>query len=379
MLPERADRHGDRELGRHRVKLASPGASAGYAGVGTMTTAVHDPREHAHHHDFAVGVERGERRTRWVVALTLAMMVAELVVGALSGSMALLADGAHMATHAGALLLALFAYWYARTRAGSDAFTFGTGKVYALAGFASGLLLAVVSVWMMVESVLRLVERPAVSFDEALPVAVLGLAVNLVTVVLLGGHDHGHAGHGHGHGEHGHEHDEHEHEHEHEHDAHEHAHDKVEGHRDHNLRAAYLHVVADALTSVLAIIALVAGRQLGWWFLDPAMGILGGLLIIRWSWGLCRDASRQLLDAVPSHALARRITTSLEGVDDVRVVDLHLWEIGPGRQGCIVSLVTGAPRDTAYYRGIILGEAGLAHLTVEVHRCGDCGPARPSA
>jgi cation diffusion facilitator family transporter len=308
--------------------------------------AVHDPKEHAHHHDFTVGVEKGERRTRWVVALTLVMMAAELVVGALSGSMALLADGAHMATHAGALMLALFAYWYARTRAGNDAFTFGTGKVYALAGFSSGLLLGVVALWMMGESVHRLIDRPAVDFDEALPVAVIGLLVNVATIFMLGGAHHDH---------------DHEHEHEHEHE-----------HHDHNLRAAYLHVIADALTSVLAIVALIAGRQFGWWFLDPAMGIVGGLLIIRWSIGLCRDASRPLLDAVPSRAIADRITQKLEGVDDVRVADLHLWEIGPGRQGCIVSLVTSSPRDTDYYRGVILGEVGLAHLTVEVHRCTDC-------
>jgi cation diffusion facilitator family transporter len=351
--------------------------------------AAHDPRTHAHHHDFAVGVGQGERRTRWVVALTLAMMVAELVVGALSGSMALLADGAHMATHAGALMLALFAYWYARTRAGSDVYTFGTGKVYALAGFSSGLLLGAVALWMMVESVWRLVEQPAVSFDEALPVAVLGLVVNVVTIALLG-HGHGHGEHEHGHEhEHEHEHGEHEHGHGHEHDEHEHdghEHDghghghghgegHGEGHHDHNLRAAYLHVIADALTSVLAIAALLAGRHLGWWFLDPLMGIVGGVLILRWSWGLCRDASRPLLDAVPSQALARRITSRLEGVDDVRVADLHLWEIGPGRHGCIVSLVTATPRETAYYRGVILGESGLAHLTVEVHQCGDCRPA----
>jgi cation diffusion facilitator family transporter len=307
----------------------------------------HDPSDHAHHHDFAVGVGRGERRTRVVVTLTVVTMIAELVVGSVTGSMALLADGWHMATHAGALGLTLLAYWYARTHAHNDAFTFGTGKVYALAGYTSGIVLAVIALWMMGESVIRLVARPTVDFADALPVAVLGLVVNVVSMALLGvRHTHGHEDHGHEHG-------------------HDHGH-----HHDPNLRAAYLHVLADAVTSVLAIGALLTGRYLGWWFLDPAMGIVGGVLIARWSLGLCRDASRQLLDAMPSRELARRIAARLEAIDDVKIADLHLWEIAPGRQGCIVSLVTGAPRDTTFYRDAILDEVSLAHLTVEVHRCG---------
>jgi cation diffusion facilitator family transporter len=305
----------------------------------------HDPTEHAHHHDFAHGHGAGERRTRAVVLLTLAMMIAELVVGSLTGSMALMADGWHMATHAGALGLALFAYWYARTRARSGEYTFGTGKVYALAGYTSGIVLGVVSLWMFVESGLRLYQRPPVDFGDALPVAVLGLVVNVASMLLLGTEHH-----------HGHE------------DGHEHEHGHA--HRDHNMRAAYVHVLADAVTSILAIGALIAGRWLGWWFLDPAMGIVGGLLIGKWSLGLCRDASRQLLDAVFSRELARRISDRLETIDDVKVADLHLWEIAPGRQGCIVSLVTGQPRDTVFYRDAILAEVALAHLTVEVHRCG---------
>jgi cation diffusion facilitator family transporter len=323
----------------------------------------HDPSEHAHHHDFSVGVGQGERRTRAVVILTVAMMVAELVVGSITNSLALVADGWHMATHAGALGLALFAYWYARTRAGSDAYTFGTGKVYALAGFASGVVLGVVALWMMAEAVARLFEHPTIDFADALPVAALGLIVNVASMVLLSAkkpkahdHDHDHHDHDHDHGHHHHHHH----------------------HHDHNLRAAYLHVVADALTSVLAIGALLAGRYAGLWWLDPTMAIIGGLLIARWSVGLCRDASRQLLDAVPSPELARRIAVKLEAIDDVRVADLHLWEIAPGRQGCIVSLVTGEPRDTTYYRDAILAEVSLAHLTVEVHRC-DRGHELPAA
>ncbi len=301
----------------------------------------HDVTDHAHHHDVVLVHDHAERRTRWVVGLTLVMMVAELIAGAVSGSMALLADGAHMATHAGALALALVAYWYARTRARSEAYSFGTGKVNALAGYTSGVILGVVAIWMIVESSLRLAEHPDVAFGEALPVAAVGLVVNVISMVLLRGEHH---------------HDDHD------HDHHDH-------HHDHNLRAAYMHMLADALTSVLAIVALLAGRYAGWWFLDPAMGIVGGVLVIRWAIGLCRDASRLLLDTVPSRALADKIAKRLEAIDDVRVADLHLWEIAPGKQGCIVSLVTAEPRDVEFYRGSILEEVAVAHLTVEVHRC----------
>ena len=340
----------------------------------------HDPSDHAHHHDFAVMVERGERRTRWVVALTLVTMAAELVTGHVTGSMALTADGWHMATHAGALGLALLAYWFARTRATSSRFTFGTGKVYALAGYTSGVALGVVALWMGMESGQRLFDRPAVQFAEALPVAVIGLVVNLVCAFLLGGgHGHTHPGHEHGHG--------HEHEHEHEH---EHAHAGAPGRArrtgaaagevitDHNLRAAYFHVLADALTSVLAIAALLGGEYAGVWWLDPAMGFLGGVLIARWAVGLCRDAGARLVDVVPSTELVERIERRLEGEAGVRVVDLHVWELAPGKRGCIVSLVSAAPRDVGHFREQILAVADLAHLTVEVHGCA-CATDAPDA
>ena len=316
---------------------------------------VHSLNDHRDDHDTALASGVSEMRTRWVVGLTAVMMVVELIAGYLTGSMALLADGWHMATHAGALGLSALAYWYARTRASSGAFSFGTGKVYALAGYTSAVTLAVVALWMLVESATRLASPHAIQFAEALPIAVIGLAVNLVSALLLG-HDH----------DHDHDHD---HEHPHAHDQPSRAPSRA-GHRDHNLRAAYLHVVADALTSVLAIVALLCGRYAGWWFLDPAMGIVGGLVILRWSVQLCGGAARQLLDAVPSSEHARRLQSELEGIDDVRVADLHLWEIGPGRRGCIVSLVTAAPRDTAFYREKILAALPLAHLTVEIHRCG---------
>ncbi len=297
-----------------------------------------------HDHDHSGSAEHHETRTRWVVVITAAMMVAELVIGTLTNSMALTADGWHMATHAGALGLSALAYWFARTRARESSFTFGTGKVYALAGYTSAVILGLVAILMLVESFRRLAHPLPIHFGEALPVAVVGLLVNLVSVKLLdadepGHHDH----HGHGHG---------------------HAH-------DHNLRAAYFHVLADAFTSVLAIAALVGGRYAGWTFLDPVMGIVGGLVILRWGIGLCRDSARQLLDVVPSTKTAEAIRARVEELDDARVADLHLWEIGPGRNGCIVSLVTATPKDAAFYRTAIMSVSNLAHLTVEVQRCPD--------
>jgi cation diffusion facilitator family transporter len=319
-----------------------------------MTSHHHDPSEHAHHHDFAVMVERGERRTRVVVLVTLLMMVGELVAGYVTGSLALTADGWHMATHAGALGLALFAYWFARTRAQSARFSFGTGKVYALAGYTSGVALGVIALWMGIEAGVRLFDHPHVDFADALPVAVLGLVVNLVCAVLLGG-EHGHtheqaATHDHGH-------------------AHDHEHAHGEKLTDHNLRAAYFHVLADALTSVLAIGALLGGQYADAWWLDPAMGFVGGVLIARWAMVLCRDAAAQLVDAVPTEALVDQIEAHLSKLDDVHVADLHVWELAPGKRGCIVSLVSARPRDVDFYRKEILAVVSLAHLTVEVHGC----------
>jgi cation diffusion facilitator family transporter len=308
-----------------------------------------------HEHDHSNSTEHHEVRTRWVVVITALMMVGELVIGALTNSMALTADGWHMATHAGALGMSAVAYWFARTRARESSFTFGTGKVYALAGYTSAVVLGLVAVLMLVESARRLAHPLPIQFGEALPVAVVGLIVNLVSVLLLDADEH----HGHHHSaNHGHAHD----------------HDRADAHghgHDHNLRAAYFHVLADAFTSVLAIAALVAGRYAGWTFLDPAMGIVGGLVILKWGVGLCRDSAKPLLDVVPSSELAEDVQRAIESVDDVRVADLHLWEMGPGRTGCIVSMVTAVPRDTSFYRKAILDACELAHLTVEVHRCPD--------
>ncbi|HET6584768.1 MAG TPA: CDF family Co(II)/Ni(II) efflux transporter DmeF [Nannocystaceae bacterium] len=298
--------------------------------------------DHASH----AGVEGNERRTQIVVGVTFVVMIIELAVGTMTGSLALTADGWHMATHAGALGLSLAAYWFARTRADRDHFTFGTGKVYALAGFSSAVLLAVAAVWMGIEAVKRLIVPTEVHYDEALPVAVLGLVVNLVSIRLLhvGGKDRSH-----------------DHEHHHDHDHH-HAHV-----HDHNLRAVYLHVLADALTSVFAIAALACGKLLGWGFLDPAMGIVGGVLIVRWSIQLGGTAAAQLLDAKPNPEAEARVRGALASLGGVRVVDMHIWDLGPRCRACIVALVAERPRPTSEYRKAILAAEPLAHLTVEVH------------
>lgn len=282
-----------------------------------------------------------EQRTRWVVGLTAGMMGIELVAGHLTGSLALTADGWHMATHAGALGLSATAYWFARSRAEQETFSFGTGKVYALAGYTSAVALALVALWMVGQAAQRLLRPPVIHFAEALPVAMVGLLVNVVCLVLLAADE-------------------------------EHGDPTTRGgftRDDHNWRAAYLHVLADALTSVLAIVALLAGRYWGWVFVDASMGFVGGALILQWSAALCRDAARQLLDVVPSPAGVAALRRQLESIDDVRVADLHLWEMGPGRHGCIVSLVSALPRETGFYRDAILTHFPLAHLTVEVHRC----------
>lgn len=304
-----------------------------------------------HGHDFGLTeVQAGERRTRWVVALTAVMMVVEIVAGLATRSMALLADGWHMATHAAALGVAVFAYAYARKHARDPRFSFGTGKVGALGGFASAVSLAVVAVYVLAESVARLLAPEAIRFDEALRVALLGLVVNLASAWLLrdGGreHEHGH--------EHGNEH------------GHEHTARAAADHHDHNLRGAYLHVLADALTSVLAIGALLAGKHLGWTWVDAVTGILGALLIARWSFGLSRDASAVLLDAEVSEERQRGIRAALEAVDGDRVADLHVWRVGPRHLAVLVSVVTRAPRAPDHYKARLARFTDLVHVTVEV-------------
>jgi cation diffusion facilitator family transporter len=288
---------------------------------------------------------RAETRTRLVVGLTAVMMVVEIVAGLAFGSMALLADGFHMASHAAALGLAAVAYAYARRNARSRRYTFGTGKVGALAGHTSAVVLGVIALIMAYESFGRLLAPVPIDFGAAMLVAAVGLLVNLASAVLLGGHDHDHADHHHA-------------------DHHDHAH-----HHDHNLRAAYMHVLADALTSVLAIAALAGGRFFGWSWLDPLLGIVGGGVILWWSYGLITASSRTLLDAEASPAKADAIRARVEADADNRVTDLHLWRVGPHHLAAIVSVMTHQPRPPDHYKGLLDGIDELAHVTVEVTPC----------
>jgi cation diffusion facilitator family transporter len=321
-----------------------------------------------HRHDF-LGPDHGrnESRTWAVIGLTTAMMVAEITAGSVFGSMALLADGWHMATHAAALLITALAYRFARRRADDARFTFGTGKVGDLAGFASAVVLAVVALLILWESVLRLATPVAIGFNEALAIAVIGLVVNLVCAWLLGGHGHAHLGQSHGHGHHHHGHDHH----------HDHDDNLLAGlgqpmpqattpPTDNNLQSAYAHVLADALTSVLAILALLLGAAFGWTSLDPLIGILGALVILRWSVGLLRDSGAVLLDCLPADRdLPDAIRAAVETTDD-KVTDLHVWQLGPGHHGVIVSLRSERPLPPSAYRRRLAHLTGISHLTIEV-------------
>jgi cation diffusion facilitator family transporter len=306
---------------------------------------------------------RNERRTWFVVALTAAMMVVEIVAGLAFGSMALLADGVHMMTHAGALTIAALAYLYARRHARDPGFSFGTGKVGDLASFASAIILAVVALLVGYESLVRLYSPVTIRFDEAIPIAVIGLMVNIASAWLLGGdHSHGHE-HGHAH-DHGHA-DDHDHD-DHAHDDHAHNHGHL--HRDHNLSSAYFHVLADAATSVLAIAALLAGRYYGLNWLDPIMGVAGAILVGHWSINLMRASGAVLTDAVPDAQLARQVREKLEVGDD-RVADLHLWRLGPGHTAVVVTIVSDDPQEPEHYKERLHGLPSLSHVTVEVQRC----------
>jgi cation diffusion facilitator family transporter len=309
---------------------------------------------------------RNERKTWTVIVLCGVMMAAEIVGGALFGSMALIADGLHMSTHAGALLIAALAYTYARRHAHDARFTFGTGKLGDLAAFTSAIILAMIALLIAWESVVRLLHPVSIAFDEAIPVAVLGLGVNLASAWLLrDDHDHHGHGQGHQHASHhdGHDHDEHDHD-----DCHQHADHARDHHRDLNLRAAYVHVLADAAVSILAIIGLLAGRELGWIWMDPVMGIVGACVIANWSWGLIHAAGATLLDLIPDETLAGKMRARLESGDD-RVADLHLWRIGPGHCAAVVSIVSNAPTSLDAYKTRLADLPGLSHVTIEVLAC----------
>lgn len=407
-----------------------------------------------HDHVFlGAGHERNERRAWFVIMLCGAMMLIEIVGGIAFGSIALIADGLHMSTHAGALLLAALAYTFSRRHAQDPRFTFGTGKLGDLAGFTSAIVLAMIAILIGYEAVSRLLAPVPIHFHEAIPIAVLGLCVNIASAWLLsaGGHDHGH-GHGHSHG-HSHADDEH---HDHSGDAElqrltvggiplelsihedgvpprfrlaaagydlqpsevtvetrrpdgarqqfplvacgeylesrdeipephaftarvtvsgqtgdarfeEHDHHHAGHDRDNNMRAAVIHVMADAAVSMLVIVGLLLARSFGWLWMDPVAGIIGACVIASWSYGLIRDTGAILLDMLPSSRTADRLRTLVQDVGD-RVVDLHLWRLGPGHLGAIIAIATDSDRDTAFYRARLISVRGISHLTVEVNR-----------
>lgn len=313
---------------------------------------------------------QNERRTWFVVALTVVMMVAEIAAGSFFGSMALLADGWHMGTHAAALGIAGAAYMFARRHTGNVRFSFGTGKFGDLAAFSSALILGIIAIQIAYESVLRLISPVPIAYGEAIAVACLGLAVNLVSAWLLrDDHDHHHHGHAH---HHDHDDDDHGHHHDHVHDHHHHHHDHAHGHdrhqRDNNFRAAYVHVLADAATSVLAIAALTLGMHTGWTWADPGVGLVGSVVILSWAYTLIRDAGSVLLDVSADQRLERGIRARLEAGDD-RITDLHVWQVGPGHCAAVISLVSDAPLQPAIYKERLHGLRGLSHVTVEVERC----------
>jgi cation diffusion facilitator family transporter len=320
-----------------------------------MTPHSHDLSPWQHSHQFDAGNRSGETRTRWVLAVTLVTMVAEIATGWWSGSMALLADGWHMGTHALALGVAAVAYALARRHARDSRFTFGTWKIEVLGSFASALVLALVAVGIIAESALRLWRAEPIAIETALLVAVIGLVVNLVCAWLLhdAGGDTGHS-HEHAHGEHAH----------HAHAAHAPAHV-----HDMNLRAAYVHVVADALTSLLAIGALAGALWLRWWWLDPLVGVVGAVVIGVWAVGLLRESAAVLLDREMDHPLATQIRTDLEADGDAKVADLHLLRVGRLKFAAVVCVVADAPLEPQAYRDRLARHRELVHVSVEVNRC----------
>ena len=297
-------------------------------------------------HDHTFGQDRkkeGETRTLIVIVLTAITMVVEIAAGLAFGSMALLADGLHMASHASALAIAYYAYHFARRHANNRKFSFGTGKVNSLAGFASAVLLIVFALLMAWESIDRLLNPVSIAFNQAITVAVVGLVVNVVSAFILNPADHQH--------------------------SHDHDHGGSHGHHDHNLKAAYLHVVADALTSLLAIVALFSAKLLGWNGIDPVVALLGVVLITRWSIGLMKESSSVLLDQQMDGHVAQRAVEKLESDDDTKVADLHVWPIGPGLKAGAMTIVSHDPKSPDVYKAKLQEVVDVKHITVEVHRC----------
>ncbi len=299
-----------------------------------------------HSHDYGADSSAAERRTRIVIAITATMMVVEIIAGSVFHSMALLADGWHMSTHVGAFVITALAYHFSRRHRSDVQYSFGTGKMGVLGGFASAIVLLVVALLMAIESTHRFFDPVPIRFNEAIGVAALGLIVNLVCAFLFKeGHHHSHhANHGKGHHEH--------------------------HHHDLNLRAAYLHVLADAFTSVTAIVALLFGKFLGWSWLDPAMGIVGSAVVSVWAYGLLRDTSGILLDRTPeSSDLPEEIRRAVKSNGDAVVADLHVWQVAAGRFAAIVSIVARNPKPAEAYRDSLREHDELVHVTIEVHSC----------
>jgi cation diffusion facilitator family transporter len=316
-----------------------------------------DQSTNLHSHVFlGEGHERNERRTWAVIVLCGFMMIAEIVGGLLFGSIALVADGLHMSTHASALLLAALAYRFARRHVADDRFSFGTGKFGDLAGFTSAIVLAMIALLIGYEALMRFIWPVPISFNEAIPIAVLGLAVNIVSALLLSG------GHEHLHGESHHASHHHDHAHGDEHDHPHHA-----AHRDNNLRAAVVHVLADAAVSMLVIVGLTLGRLFGWVWMDPAVGLLGAIVIAAWAYTLIRDTGAILLDMTPDRTMAERMRAVIE-TDGDRLTDFHLWRLGPGHLGAIVSVATRRQRGPDYYQALLGRFRALSHVTIEVQR-----------
>lgn len=295
-----------------------------------------------HSHNFTLHNHQGERRAYYVLLLTIVTMVIEIIAGTVYGSMALLADGWHMGTHAVAFIITIFAYQYARKHANNESFTFGTGKASVLGGFTSAIALGLVALIMLAESVHRLMSPQIIHFNEAIMIAVIGLSVNIISVFLLKD-DHQH--HHHGHDHHGHDH-----------------------HHDHNLKAAYFHVLADALTSLLAIVALIAGKYWGWNWIDALMGIVGSVIITRWAIALIQQTSPILLDASIAPEYQRRIISTLE-IEDDKISDIHIWKISADHYAAIISLVTHTPKPIDHYKQLITKFDKIHHLTIEVNQC----------
>jgi cation diffusion facilitator family transporter len=303
-----------------------------------------DLSRYTHSHNFTPDRDTAERNTRRVIALCAVMMAVEIIAGWRFHSMALLADGWHMGTHVAAFAIAAAAYALARRHRADASFSFGTGKIDVLGGYTSAIILGIVALFMVWESIERLIDPLPIHYNEAIGIGLVGLCVNVASALLLK--------HGHGHS-HGHDHD------------HEHGHGHGE---DLNFKAAYLHVIADAVTSILAISALFAGKYLGWFWMDPVMGLVGSAVVAQWSYGLLRDTSAILLDRTPDTDLCAQIRKAVESEEGCELADLHVWQVGVGQYSAIVSIVARDPKPPQHYHRIFSEHEELRHVTVEVHR-----------